>query len=284
MHPTLLPRPFHHEGWVYEEKIDGYRMAAVKAVGAVQLISRQGRDHTKRFPELVKALGRLHARTFVLDGEVAVFDKDLVSRFEWLRGRPTDERATSPVYIAFDVLEVNGRDLRPKTLRERRRVLERLSNHHSMIFPARRLSADGFKAWEEVLSRGYEGIVAKDPDSPYVAGRTLKWLKVKQPKYRELERGFYKPLRSLGRSNWVDFTGYAMPAPQSPAIHTRSSSTPPSSSPQRRCSEGGRSTREHSVAIAVDGEPKGRRVAGIARVTDKSAPDASSLDPAGKQV
>jgi ATP-dependent DNA ligase len=62
-----------------------------------------------------------------------------------------------------------------------------------MIFPARRLSNDGFKAWEEAVSRGYEGIVAKDSESPYVAGRTLKWLKVKQPKYREQERGFYKP-------------------------------------------------------------------------------------------
>jgi ATP dependent DNA ligase-like protein len=69
-----------------------------------------------------------------------------ISRFEWLRGRPKDEAATSPVYIAFDILEVNGRDLRAKPLKERRRVLERLSNHHSMIFAARRLS-NGFKAW-----------------------------------------------------------------------------------------------------------------------------------------
>jgi bifunctional non-homologous end joining protein LigD len=193
MHPTLLPRPFHHEGWVYEEKIDGYRMVAVKADGAVRLVTRQGKEFTSRFPELSKALGGLNAKAFILDGEVAVFDKDLVSRFEWLRGRPKDEPATSPVYIVFDVLELNGRDLRSKTLRERRRVLERLSNHHSMVFPARRLSSDGLKAWEEAVSRGYEGIVAKDPESPYVAGRSLKWLKVKQPKYRELERGFYKP-------------------------------------------------------------------------------------------
>jgi ATP-dependent DNA ligase len=75
----------------------------------------------------------------------------------------------------------------------RRRVLERLINHHSMIFPARRLPPNGFKAWEEAVARGYEGVVAKDPESPYIAGRTLKWLKVRQPKYREKERGFYKP-------------------------------------------------------------------------------------------
>jgi bifunctional non-homologous end joining protein LigD len=195
MHPTLLPRPFHHDGWVYEEKIDGYRMVAIKAGGAVQLVSRQGKDFTHRFPELSKALGRLNAKTFTLDGELAVFDKDLISRFEWLRGRPKEEPATSPVYIAFDILELNGRDLRPKPLKERRRVLERLSNHHSMIFAARRLSNDGIKAWEEAVSRGYEGIVAKDPESPYVAGRTLKWLKVKQKEYRVQERGFYDPGR-----------------------------------------------------------------------------------------
>jgi bifunctional non-homologous end joining protein LigD len=108
MHPTLFPRPFHHEGWIYEEKIDGYRMVAYKASGAVQLISRNGRDHTKRFPELAKALTGLKAKTLTLDGEVAVFDRRLVSRFEWLRSLPKDEPSTSPVYIAFDVLELDG--------------------------------------------------------------------------------------------------------------------------------------------------------------------------------
>jgi bifunctional non-homologous end joining protein LigD len=72
MNPTLLPRPFHHDGWVYEEKIDGYRMVAIRAGGPVQLVTRQGKDFTKRFSELVKALGRLNAKTFILDGEVAV--------------------------------------------------------------------------------------------------------------------------------------------------------------------------------------------------------------------
>ena len=57
-----------------------------------------------------------------------------------------------------------------------------------MIFPARRLSHDGFKAWEEAVARGYEGIVAKDNDSPYIPGRSLKWLKVKQQDYRVKER------------------------------------------------------------------------------------------------
>jgi len=60
-----------------------------------------------------------------------------------------------------------------------------------MIFPVRRLSRDGFKAWEEAVARGFEGLVVKDPESRYVPGRTLKWLKVKQKDYRKEARGFY---------------------------------------------------------------------------------------------
>ncbi len=59
-----------------------------------------------------------------------------------------------------------------------------------LILPARRLAGDGIMAWADVLARGYEGLVAKDPASPYVGGRTLKWLKVKQPHYREGQRGW----------------------------------------------------------------------------------------------
>src|SRR5882672_12245829 len=120
--------------------------------------SRNSRDHSRRFPELVKALGGLKPKSFILDGEVAVFDKGLVSRFEWLRAKPKDEPSTLPVYIAFDILELAGRDLRDRPLNQRRRVLERLVWHHSMIFPARRLADDGLKAWQEAMARGYEGI------------------------------------------------------------------------------------------------------------------------------
>jgi ATP-dependent DNA ligase len=107
-----------------------------KSDGAGQLISRNGRDHTRRFSRLAEALAGLKVKTLTLDGEVAVFDSKLVSRLEWFRSLPKDEPATAPVFIAFDVLDLNGRDLRPKPLRERRRVLERLVSNHKMVFPA----------------------------------------------------------------------------------------------------------------------------------------------------
>jgi bifunctional non-homologous end joining protein LigD len=188
--PTLVSKAFHHAGWVYEEKVDGWRMVAIKTEGTVRLVSRKGHDLTTRFPELIKALSGLKRRTFIFDGEIAVYDRAFISRFEWLHRRPTDATATLPVYRVFDVLEFDGRDLRGEPLNVRRRLLERFLRRHGMIFPVRRLSRNGLKAWEEVLARGYEGLVGKDEASPYVGGRTLKWLKVKQPRYREAERGW----------------------------------------------------------------------------------------------
>jgi len=126
----------------------------------------------------------------ILDGEVAIFDDTLISRFEWFRKRPEDVTATPPVYMAFDCLYLEGRDLRDRPLRERRIEFERvLENDQVLLFPARRLVPDGLAAWAQVVERGYEGLVGKDEASPYREGRSLPWLKVKVPKYRAGERG-----------------------------------------------------------------------------------------------
>ena len=85
MQPTLLARAFHRDGWVFEEKYDGWRMVAYKDGDDVRLVSRPGTDHTKRFSHLVTAIRKLDAETLILDGEVAIFDEQLVSRFEWMR-------------------------------------------------------------------------------------------------------------------------------------------------------------------------------------------------------
>ena len=191
MQPTLVSRPFHHEGWVYEEKVDGWRIVAYKSAAKIRLISRQGRDHTSRFPELVAALRALDG-SVILDGEIAVFDKQLVSRFEWLKHQVPPELATPPLFMVFDCLYARNKDLRSQPLYVRRNVIEDLLviDEQDLVLPVRRLADDGLKAWQEAVERGYEGIVAKDPASPYVGGRTLKWLKVKQAHYRAVERGW----------------------------------------------------------------------------------------------
>ena len=81
MAPTLVRPPFHRDGWVYEEKVDGWRMLVYKDGPRVRLISRNAVDHTARFRELAAAIAKLRTDVLVLDGEVAVFDKELVSRF-----------------------------------------------------------------------------------------------------------------------------------------------------------------------------------------------------------
>ena len=165
-------------------------MLAYKDAAGVRLVSRNARDLTRRFPELVAAVAALELPTLLLDGEIAVFDNRLVSRFEWLPGRPKDEAATPPTLIAFDCLYARGKDLRSRPLRVRRNVLEELVDDQRLILPARRLADDGLGAWAQVLERGYEGLVGKDGASPYREGRTLSWLKVKVSRYREGERGW----------------------------------------------------------------------------------------------
>src|SRR5882724_4907745 len=145
---------------------------------------------TRRFPELVKAVADLDAPSIVLDGEVVMFDRQLLSRFEWLRIRPKHEVMTPPMYMVFDLLELDGKDLRTRPLRERREALEQRVAGHQLIIPVRRLPSNGLEAWDEVLRCNYEGMVAKDPASTYTLGRTLSWLKVKQRNYRQEARGF----------------------------------------------------------------------------------------------
>ncbi len=193
MHATQVARPFHTKGWVYEEKIDGWRMLASRKPGACASSAETAGTTPSASAPIVDALAALKPATFTLDGEVAVFNEEFVSRFEWLRHLNHGDLATPPLFMSFDLLQLGEKDYRPEPLKVRRKALEKLVKNQKLILPARRLSPNGFAAWTEVIHRGWEGMVAKDNAAPYVGGRSLKWLKVKVPKYRELERGFYKP-------------------------------------------------------------------------------------------
>lgn len=176
-----VKRPFHRAGWVYEEKYDGYRMIAYRNGDRVQLISRNQKDFTRQFEEIARAVGTLKAKTLVLDGEVAVFDENFVSHLGYLRGAPEERLFTPPVFVAFDCLYARGKNLMDESLKRRRVVLEKeVRGAEGPVLVARRLAANGLEAWQEVVAKGWEGLIAKDPASIYEPGvRTRGWIKVK---------------------------------------------------------------------------------------------------------
>jgi len=171
---TLVAEPFDRPGWVYEEKYDGDRILAYKEGARVLLLSRNGKDNTGRFPGIAAAVAKLGAATLVLDGEVVVFDRRRVSRFQLLQ-----QDRGEPVYAVFDCLFVDGKDLRQMPLSARRTALEEVISSSGVLLLSRRLAANGLKAYQAAKRRGYEGLVAKDLTSHYIGKRSRFWLKVK---------------------------------------------------------------------------------------------------------
>jgi bifunctional non-homologous end joining protein LigD len=171
---TLVSEPFDRPGWVYEEKYDGDRMLAYKEGARVVLLSRNGKDNTSRFPKIAAAVAKLRPATLLLDGEVVVFDRKRVSRFQLLQ-----QDRGEPVYAVFDCLFVDGKDLRRMPLSARRAALEKVVAPQGVLLLSRRLAADGLEAYKAAKRRGFEGLVAKDLSSPYLGKRSRFWLKVK---------------------------------------------------------------------------------------------------------
>jgi len=171
---TLVAEPFDRPGWVYEEKYDGDRILAFKEGSRVRLLSRNGKDNTARFGQIAGAIAMLRPATLVLDGEVVVFDRKRVSRFQLLQ-----QGRGEPVYAVFDCLFADGRDLRAEPLSARRAALESLIPSQGVLLLSRRLATNGFDAYRQAKRQGFEGLVAKDESSPYTGKRSKSWLKVK---------------------------------------------------------------------------------------------------------
>jgi bifunctional non-homologous end joining protein LigD len=171
---TLVDQPFHKPGWVYEEKYDGYRILAYKEGASVTLLSRNANDRTEAFSSIAKAVAALPARSLLLDGEAVAFDRKRVSRFQLLQVGKSEL-----VYAVFDCLFVNGRDLRRQPLPVRRTALEETVKSNPALLISRRLSSNGLDAYKLAQRKGFEGVLAKDESSPYIEGRSSKWVKFK---------------------------------------------------------------------------------------------------------
>jgi bifunctional non-homologous end joining protein LigD len=171
---TLVAEPFAAPGWIFEEKYDGDRILAYKEGKRVRLLSRYCKNRTDRFAAIAAAIAQLRDDTLVLDGEVVVFDKSGISRFQALQ-----QGAGKPVFALFDCLYRNGKDLRRQPLKLRRQALRQAVRGGGVLRLAHKLADDGQDAYRQARRAGYEGLIGKDLSSPYLGRRSGFWRKVK---------------------------------------------------------------------------------------------------------
>ncbi len=167
------------DGWVSEIKFDGYRLLCWIDHGKVRLVTRNGLDWTDRLPAVAREVGRLDVDAALVDGELVALDKDGVSSFPALQAAlSAGKDATLNLYL-FDLLHLDGWDLRPSRLIDRKRVLTGLSDWHGMLRYSDHHEGDAAGMRREACRIGLEGIVCKQSDAPYRAGRGHGWVKVK---------------------------------------------------------------------------------------------------------
>jgi bifunctional non-homologous end joining protein LigD len=181
-------RPFSREGWIFEIKYDGYRLIAERSGREPYLGSRAGHDLTATFPEIARAVRGLPYEDLVLDGEVVVNDAEGLPSFARLqrRGRLGNRldalRAsveTPAVYHAFDLLGLEGHDLRGLPLLTRKQILREVLPTVGPIRYVDHIPVRGEVMYEHVDRMRLEGIVGKRGDSPYRGGRSKSWVKVR---------------------------------------------------------------------------------------------------------
>jgi bifunctional non-homologous end joining protein LigD len=186
--PSPAKAPPSGPGWLHEIKHDGFRILARRDSAGVRLITRNGNDFTSRFPFIATALKSLPVRSCMIDGEAIVCDENGLAVFELIRGHGSK---TSAVLCAFDLLELDGRDLRRRPIEERKGLLAKLLHHSDSdlgIVLNKHYEEDGAMVFREACRLGCEGIVSKRLGSTYRRGRSPLWLKVKNPKAPAVKR------------------------------------------------------------------------------------------------
>ncbi|AII27824.1 non-homologous end-joining DNA ligase (endogenous virus) [Sinorhizobium phage phiLM21] len=181
---TLVDKPPKGPEWGFEVKWDGYRLAVHVEPGEVRAITRGGYDWTKKFGLIVAEARELGHASMILDGEAVVLDEQGRSDFGLLQRavgrRPSLHDAGEIIFYAFDLLYLDGQDLRMHPLSERRRLLEPIAaGRTGAIRFSEEVHADGAEFFKIACEMGLEGIIAKRRDAPYRSGRRPEWLKIK---------------------------------------------------------------------------------------------------------
>jgi bifunctional non-homologous end joining protein LigD len=184
--PRLADRPPAGTGWIHEIKHDGFRILAHRRGRAVRLMSRNAHDLASRFPQIVEAVRSLPVQSCVIDREAIVTDDKGLAVFDLLREHRLHVDAE---LCAFDMLELDGKDLRRTRIEERKRTLAKLLGRfqHGIVVNEY-FEGDGAIIYQHACVLGCEGIVSKRLGTPYQAGRSAHWLKTKNPEAPAVRR------------------------------------------------------------------------------------------------
>ncbi|TIS31748.1 MAG: DNA ligase D, partial [Mesorhizobium sp.] len=199
--------------WLHEIKFDGYRTMAHVVDGNVRLITRGGLDWTKRYGDLPQAFSRLPASRAIIDGEIMVLDDKGISRFALLQDALAQGAGSKLHFYAFDLLHLDGWDLRRAPLQKRKALLAELlagQAANSAIQYSDHVEGDGRGLYDQASDLGLEGVVSKRADAIYMSGRTKSWTKVKAQKTDDFVIAGYtvsdraEGLAALGMAEFVD--------------------------------------------------------------------------------
>ena len=196
---TLVTKAPGGDAWLNEAKFDGYRLICAVAGEHVRCYTRNGLDWTEKFPAIASALAELDCKSALIDGEVVALS-DAGSNFSALQ-KALRTGASTRLY-AFDLIELDGKDLSRKPLAERkerlRALLDTLGTTATVQY-SEHVRGNGEHVLQAICKAGQEGIIAKEANAPYRSGRTRSWLKVKCTKRQEFVIGGYTPSTKKGR-------------------------------------------------------------------------------------
>jgi bifunctional non-homologous end joining protein LigD len=207
---TLAARPPEGASWLYEVKLDGYRIEARLEKGHAVLLTRNGLDWTNRFPALATAVGGLLVASAILDGEIVAEDADGISDFSRLQDLLKNGQADRLVCYFFDLLYLDGHDLTDVPLIDRKTLLAAILE--ASPSPALRYSehfdAHGERLLQHICRLGAEGMVSKRRDAPYSSGRSRDWIKSKCANRQEFVIAGFVPSTTSGKAVGSLVLGY----------------------------------------------------------------------------
>jgi bifunctional non-homologous end joining protein LigD len=222
-HAESVDAAFTREGWIFELKLDGYRLIASKSGGEALLLTRNGNDYTEVFPEIARAVKALPVDSCIIDGEVVVADEKGLPSFSLLQRRgtlssPLDVKHAAvelpSTFYAFDLIAFEDFDLRKLPLLKRKEFLAGVVPKLGPVRTLDHIEREGELFLNQVAALGLEGIIAKKADEPYRAGRTGQWLKIKREKTDDFVIvGYTEPKRSrvgIGALRLADYVDGAL--------------------------------------------------------------------------